>query len=89
MNDSLLSAGAPEAKQETDPDQLVKLLELQLARERIAWDRKKAQRKSARALSIGFVILMLLGIVVAAYLAWNQQSSPQSPSSSATAEAEG
>lgn len=49
----------------TDPDALVKLLEMELSRKRAAWQRTRSRRGTWCALSILFLFLVIAGALVA------------------------
>ena len=49
----------------TDPDALAKLLEMELALKRAAWQRMRSQRGTWRALSILFLLVVMAGGLVA------------------------
>lgn len=45
----------------TDPDALAKVLEMELALKRAAWERTRSRRGTWRALSIFFLLLVMMG----------------------------
>ena len=49
----------------TDPDALAKLLEMELALKRAAWQHARSRRGTWRALSILFLLLVMMGALVA------------------------
>lgn len=49
----------------TDPDALVRLLEMELALKRSAWQRARSKRGTWRALSILFLLFVIAGGLVA------------------------
>src|SRR3954447_8526110 len=53
-----------------DPDQLLRMLDVELMQQRAARQQIAARRKSRRALSILFLFLILAGAAVAAYFAF-------------------
>lgn len=68
--EALLSAITEDlGKQETDANDVARLLEAKLALERAAWKRSHAQAQVIRAASFAFLFLILLGTIVAFYLA--------------------
>ncbi len=55
----------PEERENRDPDALVKALEMELIQKRAAWQKTRAQRGTRRALSLLFLLLVLLGALAA------------------------
>ena len=49
----------------TDPDALAKLLEMELALKRVAWERTRLRRGTWRALSVLFLLLVIVGALAA------------------------
>ena len=49
----------------TDPDALAKLLEMELALKRAGWERTRSRHGAWRALSILFLLLVVVGALVA------------------------
>lgn len=49
----------------TDPDALAKVLEMELALKRAAWQRTRSRRGTWRALSILFLLLVIMGALFA------------------------
>jgi hypothetical protein len=49
----------------TDPDALAKMLEMELALKRAAWQHTRSRRGTWRALSILFLLLVIMGALVA------------------------
>ncbi len=49
------------------PEQMVRVLELQLATERMSWEREKKRRQTWRALAFLFLAAVILGGLVAGY----------------------
>jgi hypothetical protein len=49
----------------TDPDALAKMLEMELAMKRAEWQRTRSQRGTWRALSILFLLLVIVGALAA------------------------
>lgn len=60
-------------QRETDPDQLMKLLEIELMQKRAGWQQAKARRSSYRTMSF----LFLFAVIVAAFLAYFFLMSPE------------
>ncbi|MFL6588567.1 MAG: hypothetical protein ACJ8M4_00170 [Chthoniobacterales bacterium] len=59
--------GKPEP---ADPDQLLRMLDVELMQQRVARQQIAARRKNRRALSILFLLVILGGAAVAAYFAF-------------------
>lgn len=54
-------AGTDEPKRETDPDALARALEIELILQRASWQKARGHRGTWRALSILFLLLIVLG----------------------------
>ena len=54
------------APRETDPEQLAKLLEIELMQKRAGWQQAKARRNTYRTMSF----LFLFAVIVAAFIAF-------------------
>lgn len=54
-----------ENKKTSDPDALAKALEMELIQKRAAWQKARAQRGTWRALSLLFLLLVILGALAA------------------------
>ncbi len=52
---------------ERDPEQLAKLLELELMQKRAGWQRNKERHGALRAVSFLFLFLVIVGALVAFY----------------------
>lgn len=70
-----------EAKQEIDPDQLVKILEIELARERMGWVRQRSRQKSLRAASFLFLAVVVLAALAAGYFLMTRVAAPPAETS--------
>ena len=57
----------PDPKQ-SDPEQLAKLLEIELMQKRAAWQKASAGRKNLRLLSFVFLFMVIAGAMVGFYL---------------------
>ena len=71
----------PSFKAEETPEAMAQALELELISKRSAWQRAKARRKTWRTLSILFVLIILLGALLAYFYllpALNRASEPPS-----------
>ena len=53
---------------QVDPEQLAKLLEIELMQKRAAWQRTNASRKNLRTLSFLFLFIVIAGAMIAFYL---------------------
>lgn len=56
----------------TDAEQLARLLELELAQKRIAWQQAKQRKKSYRSLAFFFLFLLFAGCLVGFFFAFNR-----------------
>lgn len=59
------STEKPPSNLVTDPDALAKLLEMELALKRADWQRKRSRRGTWRALSILFLLLVIVAALAA------------------------
>ena len=69
----------PGDNKETDPDKLAKLLELELMKERMAWQRKKAKGNSLRLASFVFLFLVIFAALAGAIYIFSQFGGDQAP----------
>ena len=77
MLSAMLDADRKPEKQPTDPEQLAKLLEIELMQKRAAWQRGSARNRSFRALAFLFLVLVIAG-AFAAYF-YFVSSAPPTP----------
>lgn len=56
---------------ETDPDQLIQLLKIELMQKRAGWEQTRARRKMFRGLSFLFLFVVILVALVAYYVFFN------------------
>jgi len=77
--------GKPEP---VDPEHLLRMLDLEMVQQRAVWKQASARRKSLRTVSFLFLVLIILGALVAAYFAFSsgwmddprsRNSTPSSP----------
>ena len=54
-----------EPKRETDPDSVMKALELEMIMKRASWQKMRARRGNWRVLSLVFLVLVILGALLA------------------------
>jgi hypothetical protein len=59
--------GKPEARS-PDPDQLAKLLEIELIQKRAEWQRTVARRKSIRTASFFFLFIVIVAVLFAFFV---------------------
>jgi hypothetical protein len=79
--------------EETDPEKIALLLEVELMQKRAAWQQTKARRSSLRSLSFLFLFLIIVGALVGFFVflsprlqeARTSATSAPSPSPTATA----
>jgi len=80
--------GKPESNK-MDPEQMTRLLELELAQKRAAWAQAGARRQKIRTASFLFLALIVLGALVAFFLLFTRLTQERSapgtrPASTAT-----
>jgi hypothetical protein len=56
----------------SDPDQLARMLELELAQKRIAWKHAKERKKSFRSLAVLFVFLLFAACLLGFFFAFSR-----------------
>ena len=56
----------------SDPEQLSRLLELELVQKRTAWKHAKARKKSLRSVAFLFVFLLFVATLFGFFLAFNR-----------------
>lgn len=71
--------GKPESNK-MDPEQVTRLLELELAQKRAAWAEAGARRQKVRTASFLFLALIVLGALVAFFLLFTRLSQERSGS---------
>ena len=54
-----------------DPEHLLRMLDLEMIQQRAIWKQASARRKSVRAISFLFLFVVVLGALLAAYLAYS------------------
>ena len=59
--------------EETDPEKLARLLELELMQKRAEWQRKKARRGGLRAISFLFLFVVIVAALVGFFLFFNPE----------------
>jgi hypothetical protein len=57
--------------EETDPEKLARLLELELAQKRAQWQQKKARRGNLRAISFLFLFVVIAAALAGFFLFFN------------------
>ena len=67
-----MTGPVPSQSASSDPDQLSRLLELELIQKRTAWNQAKARKKSLRSLAFLFVFLILVTTLFGFFLAFNR-----------------
>jgi len=86
-----MSGDNPESVKPPDPnpEELSRLLEIELIQKRAQWQKLSSRRSSLRSMSILFLFIMILGALAAFYLAFTragearQQRSPETTNTSA------
>jgi len=70
-----MNANDPEVNQPTtNPDELNRLLEIELIQKRAEWQRTSARHKSLRSASFLFLFIVVMAGLVAAYFAFTRAS---------------
>ena len=70
-----MNANDPEVNQKpTNPDELSRLLEIELIQKRAEWQRASARHKSLRSVSFFFLFVVVIAGLVAAYFAFTRAS---------------
>jgi len=69
----------------SDPDALAKMLEMELALKRDTWQRRRSQRGTWRALSILFLVLIIVGALAAYFFFATTYRQPAEPAPSVEA----
>ncbi|HLW34500.1 MAG TPA: hypothetical protein VKS98_02470 [Chthoniobacterales bacterium] len=64
----------PVQAQPADPEELARLLELELKQKRVAWQHAKQRKKSYRSLAILFIFLIFAGCLLGFFFAFNRVS---------------
>ena len=59
--------------EETDPEKLARLLELELMQRRAGWQQKKARRGSLRAISFLFLFVVIAAALAGFFLFFNPE----------------
>ncbi|MEY2546794.1 MAG: hypothetical protein QOG48_1911 [Verrucomicrobiota bacterium] len=70
-----------------DPEQLTRLLELELAHKRTEWQRSGTRARSARINAIAFLVILIVGSAIAFFFLFSrvsEQRASHQPSPSAT-----
>jgi len=87
-----MSANEPEPGRPsgTNPDELSRLLEIELIQKRAEWQRASARHKSLRSASFLFLFIVVMAALVAFYFIFmranetRQHRAPEAPAESAT-----
>jgi hypothetical protein len=61
-----------DGKDETDADKLCRLLDLNLASERVAWQRARSRRPKIRAVSFVVLLLLIVGALAASFFIFSR-----------------
>ena len=72
------------AARETDPEELAKLLEIELMQKRATWQQAKARHGTYRAMSFLFLFLVIVAAFVAFYFVASSERTPPSRSDPGT-----
>ena len=59
--------------EETDPEKLARLLELELMQKRASWQQKKARRGNLRAMSFLFLFVVIAAALLGFFLFFNPE----------------
>jgi hypothetical protein len=62
----------PGGRPQNDPDELSRLLELELIQKRAAWQQANARHKTLKSVSIFFLFIVIVGALVGFYLAFSR-----------------
>ena len=79
-----MTSPVPSQSASSDPEQLSRLLELELIQKRAAWNHAKARKKSLRSLAFLFVFLIFVATLFGFFLAFNRVNEERQKSPAAT-----
>ena len=75
----------PRTDQIIEPEQLTRLLELELTHKRATWKKASARNRSIRAFGFFFLFLLIMGCLVGGYIAFTRATETRPPQNSNSA----